>query len=266
VRELVREHSAIVLGEDKEYLVEARLTSLLPDVGARSVQDLVLLMRREAYGTLHKKVVDAMTTNETSFFRDIHPFETLKKVVLPELIAKRSATKTLSIWSAASSTGQEPYSIAITLREHFPELASWNVRILATDLSERVLTKARSGKYTRLEVGRGLPATLWVKYFQPAGLDWEVKPEIRALIEFTPLNLIERWSVAPMDVIFCRNVLIYFDVEVKKAILERMRGTLRPDGYLFLGTAESTIGLDGQLERVGVDKSACYRLKTGTAV
>lgn len=264
VRDLVRRHSAIVLEASKEYLIEARLAPLARSEGLGSIGDLVTRLRIGRDDKLQRKVIDAMTTNETLFFRDVHPFEALRVNVLPEMLPSRAASKQLRIWSAACSTGQEPYTIAMLLREHFPELASWRIDILATDLSTEVLAKARTGVYGQIEVNRGLPAKLMVKYFTKQGVDWQIDDSIRRMIEFREFNLAETWpAMQKFDVIFLRNVLIYFDADTKKSILSRMRRLLRPDGCLFLGAAETTMNLDDGYERLQIGKSGCYRVRPG---
>jgi chemotaxis protein methyltransferase CheR len=252
-----------VLEPEKSYLVESRLLPLARREGLTSIADLVARMRNHPYNDLQQKVVEAMTTNETSFFRDVSPFDALRLHVLPELIKKRAADRRLEIWCGASSTGQEPYTIAMILREHFPSSAAWNVRIIATDLSNDVLDRAREGRYNQIEVNRGLPAALLVKYFQRRGTEWQLKDEVRRLVEFRQLNLLETsWKVAAWDIVFLRNVLIYFDVATKKSILAKIRHVLRPDGFLFLGGAETTMNLDAGFERAEYERAGCYRLKT----
>ena len=267
LRQLVRQRSGIVLGEDKAYLLESRLTPLAKAIGLSDLAMLVARLRAEPSGQLARQVVEAMTTNETFFFRDIFPFECLKKLVLPDLVAKRAAGKRLDLWCAASSSGQEPYSIAMIMREHFPQLATWSTRMLATDLASEVLKRAREGRYSQLEVNRGLPAPLLIKWFAKDGLDWRVKDDLRRMIEYKEMNLLETYPInGGLDIIFIRNVLIYFDVETKKMILGKCRKLLRPDGYLFLGGAETTMNIDDNFTRVEFDKGGCYRLKpTGGA-
>lgn len=258
---LVRERSAIVLEPGKEYLVEARLTPLARREGHNSLEAFIAHLRANRYNGTHRKVVEAMTTNETTFFRDIHPFEMLKKIIMPALIEKRQAARSLTIWSAACSSGQEPYSIAMLLRENFPALTSWDVRILATDISQEMLERTRAGRYNQLEINRGLPATLLVKYFDRQGIEWQIKPALRSMLEVRELNLAEPWTqLPPIDVIFIRNVMIYFDVETKKTILRKLRQVLRPGGYLFLGGAETTLNLDSTFTRVNHDKAICYQV------
>ncbi len=264
VRKLVHDQSAIVLEASKGYLVESRLTPLVRKAGCGSLSELVARLRTSKDKGLHREVVEAMTTNETSFFRDRHPFDALRDLVLPELITARAAEKRISIWSAASSTGQEAYSIAMLLKEDFPQLASWNLRILGTDLNEEVLAKARAGRYGQIEMNRGLAAPLLLKYFSRDGLNWMISGDLRRMVEFQQMNLATPWPVMPrIDVVFLRNVLIYFDAETKKRILANVRGILRPGGRLFLGGAETTINLDDAYERVQHDKATIYRLREG---
>lgn len=248
VCDLVHRRAAILIESGKEYLVDARLAPIARAHGLGTVDALVAKLRADDKGPLSHEVIEAMTTNETSFFRDIHPFEALRTKVLPPLIKARAATRSIRIWCAAASTGQEPYSIAMTIREHFPELATWNVQIIATDINATVLARARSGIYRQLEVNRGLPASLLVKHFDKVGADWQIKPAIRSMISFQELNLLDRWPLfTPQDIIFMRNVLIYFDLPTKKDLLRRVRESMRDDGYFFLGGAETTMNIDSQL-------------------
>jgi chemotaxis protein methyltransferase CheR len=260
IRALVHERCAIVLEPGKEYLVHARL---LPIARKEGVDDIAALVERLKRGapSLATQVVEAMTTNETSFFRDGSPFEALREDVIPDLVQKRAATRTLRIWSAAASTGQEAYTIAMTLREHFDELRSWDVSILGSDISNDVLEKAREGRYAQIEVNRGLPETLLLKYFDRAGTAWSVKQELRRGIEFRPLNLMNAWPNLPrMDVVFLRNVLIYFDADTKRDVLTRVRNAMAPDGYLFLGAAETTLQFEGMFERLPRPRANGYRV------
>lgn len=262
LRQLVRLRSGIVLGEDKEYLLESRLMPLVRAHAFPGLDDLVRQVRAEPAGPLARQVVEAMATNETYFFRDVHPFECLRRLVLPELLVRRAEAKRLDLWCAAAATGQEPYSVAMLLREHFPQLAAWQVRFLASDLSQEALRRAREGRFTQLEVNRGLPAPLLVRHFAKDGLDWRIHDDFRRMVEFRELNLIEELPLAgQFDVILLRNVLIYFDLETKRAVLARCRRLLRPDGYLFLSGAETTLNIDGAFVRVDFDKGGCYRLK-----
>jgi chemotaxis protein methyltransferase CheR len=264
IRALVHERAAIVLEPGKSYLVESRLMPLARAEGLATVAELIARLKSARSGRLHRLVVEAMTTNETSFFRDVRPFEALRHVVLPELIARRAAARRLSFWCAAASSGQEPYSLAMLLREHFPQLGDegWTLRLLGSDISEAMVERAREGRYRQLEVNRGLPAALLVKYFDKVGVEWRLREDVRRMVEFFPLNLADDWPpLPPMDVILARNVLIYFDVETKRAVLARMRRLLQPDGYLFLGGAESTLNLDDAFERVMICGAACYRVR-----
>ena len=205
-------------------------------------------------------MIEAMVTNETSFFRDHHPFEDLRTTILPELIRRRAAERRLDLWSAAASTGQEPYSLAILIREQFPELAGWSVNILATDLSAEVLERARAGRYNQIEVNRGLPVTLLMKYFRQQGTTWELVEEVRRMVDFRALNLARPWPpLPPMDLILLRNVMIYFEPETKREILGRVARLLRPGGYLLLGSAETTLNLDASFRRVEHTKAGFYQ-------
>jgi len=262
IQRLVLDQSAIVLEDDKQYLAESRLLPLARREGFDSLTSLVACLRTKTSAGLHRKVVEAMTTNETSFFRDFHPFETLRKSILPELMAKRAGSRELNIWSAACSSGQEPYSLALLLREHFPALSGWSVRIIATDLSVDILTRAREGRYSQLEVNRGLPASLLVKYFRQQGTDWQIRDDIRSSIEFQILNLAETWPLLPrMDMVWMRNVLIYFGLEAKRQIMGRVRRVLKEDGFLFLGGAETTFNVDDAFERAQYERTTCYRIR-----
>jgi chemotaxis protein methyltransferase CheR len=207
-------------------------------------------------------VVEAMTTNETSFFRDLSPFLALKECFLPDLIARRASMRCLSIWCGASSSGQEPYSIMLTILEHFPELKDWRIRFLATDISGAMLKRCQEGIYSQLEVNRGLPASLLTKYFSKKGTHWQIDEDIRKRIEFREMNLAGSWPLFPtMDLVVLRNVMIYFDGETKKNILKKIRHILDPQGYLLLGGTETTINLDDQYERVAVNGTSCYRIR-----
>ncbi len=262
VSKLVMKRSAIVLEPEKSYLVESRLLPLARREGLASIAELVARMRSNPLNELQQKVVEAMTTNETSFFRDVIPFEALRKNVLPDLIKKRTRQRSLNIWCGASSTGQEPYSIAMLLCEHFANYGDWNINIVATDLSKDVLERAREGRYNQIEVNRGLPASLLLKYFERRGTEWHLTQAVRRLVEFRQLNLLEAsWKMAAWDVVFLRNVLIYFDVATKKSILGKVRQVLRPDGYLFLGGAETTMNLDVAFERTEYERAGCYRVR-----
>ncbi len=262
VAELVRRESAIVLESTKSYLVESRLAPLARRHGLPGVPELVATLRANRLAGLRTEVVEAMTTNETSFFRDVNPFMALERAVIPDLIAKRAASRQLRMWSAACSSGQEPYSLALLIRQQFPALIGWDLRILASDPSAEMLGRAAAGRFSQLEVNRGLPAPLLVRYFTRDGSSWQISDEIRQMIEFRALNLVQRWStLPPLDVVFMRNVLIYFDMETKREILAQVRRVLQPDGYLFLGAAETTLNIDDAFERVSIGPAVCYQPK-----
>ena len=261
IRQLLRDRAAIVLEPGKEYLVETRLTPLAHQHQLGSITEIVGRLRAGGDPALLVRVVEAMVTTETSFFRDITSFEGLRAGVLPDLIARRATERRLDIWCAASSTGQEPYSLAILLRESFPQLAGWSVNILATDLSTEVLNRAKEGRYNQLEVNRGLPATLMVKYFRQQGAVWELSEEVRRAVQFRKMNLTGPWpGLQRMDLVMMRNVMIYFDVETKKGILGRVARVLRPDGYLLLGAAETTLNLNDSFRRVEYRNAGFYQL------
>ena len=262
LRDLLRSGTAIVLDRDKEYLAESRLTSLLSAEGFVSVQQMLHNLRSRPASALHAKVIDAMTNNETWFFRDVAPFETLRTVIVPELTTARANERSLRLWSAACSTGQEIYSLAMLIRENFPWLLAWDLQLVATDICGNVLQRAQRGKYSQMEVNRGLPAQLLAKYFVRDGLDWQMRSEILRMASFRRMNLAEAWcDLGMMDVVMLRNVLIYFDVETKRQILSRVQRVLRPDGYLFLGCAETTLNLSDSFERVQCGTGSCYRLR-----
>jgi chemotaxis protein methyltransferase CheR len=261
LRDLVRERSAIVLDESKDYLVESRLGPVVRRNGLGSLEELVVRLRQSRSGPLHDLVVDAMTTNETTFFRDVHPWTALEQTLIPGLIQARHASRAITFWCAACSSGQEPYSLAMMLRDRFPQIVQqWNVRIIATDLSAEMLGRAAAGRYTQLEVNRGLPAPTLVRHFRRDGAYWQISDEIRQMVEFRALNLCKPWSTMPLyDVVFLRNVLIYFDLQTKREVLERTRAVLRPDGYLLLGAAETTLNFDDRFDRVPIDRATVYR-------
>lgn len=266
---MIRERSAIVLEPGKEYLVESRLQPLAMRNGYNSLGALVATLKAQPYNGIHRQVVEALTTNETTFFRDIHPFEALKKYVIPNLMGKRKNERRLTIWSAACSSGQEAYSIALLLKENFPSLQDWNIRIMATDLSQEMLRRTREGRYSQLEVNRGLPIPLLMKYFVRQGLEWEIREDLRRMIEVRELNLAKEWGPLPaFDIVFIRNVMIYFDLPMKRTILAKIRQHLRPDGYLFLGGAETTLNLDESFVRIPFEKASGYQLgqKEGYAI
>lgn len=256
VRDLVYKHAAIVLDSSKDYLLVSRLEPVASKSGYRTIGELVDAARGATQ--IQNEIIDALTTNETLFFRDIAPFECLKKHVLPELVKRKNGGQ-ITIWSAACSTGQEPYSIAMTLLDEYPDAARM-FRIVATDISERTLTQARSGTYKQLELNRGLPARNLLKYFDQKGLSWQAKPVLRSLIEFWPFNLNSSFPghLKP-DVIFMRNVLIYFDVPTKRKILERAARSISSRGSLFLGAGESIASVTTGWEPISIEKTTYYK-------
>lgn len=262
VANLLRERCALVLEPGKEYLIRARLTPVAQRNNLATIPLLISRIRSEQPQALVTEVVEAMVTTETSFFRDIHPFETLKKTVLPELIERRRDQRKLNIWCAASSSGQEPYSIALLLQEYFPELATWRINLSATDISQEMLQRSRAGRYSQIEINRGLPTPLLLKWFRQEGTHWQLDNQIRGMVAFSQLNLATYWpAMQPWDLIFLRNVMIYFDNEVKRQILGRAARILCPDGYLLLGGAETTLSLDDSFVRIETLKAGFYQLK-----
>jgi chemotaxis protein methyltransferase CheR len=242
LRKLLKDRSGLDLSSDKQYLVESRLIPLARRIGLSGITDLVAKLKGSG-DALTAEVVEAMTTNETFFFRDKIPFDHLREAVLPALVQARAGRRALRIWCAASSTGQEPYSIAMCVRE-FAGLAGWRVEIIATDLSQAVLEKSKSGIFSQFEVQRGLPIQMLVKYFTQTAELWQINADIRAMVQHRQLNLLQDFShLGLFDVIFCRNVLIYFDPETKAAVFARLAKMLEPDGVLALGAAESVVGI-----------------------
>lgn len=262
VRQLLTQRAAIVLRANKMYLVNARLMPVARSAGLDGVNALIEQLRRSPDETLLQAVVDAMTTNETSFFRDAGPFDILGDVVLPELVKRRATERKISIWSAGCSSGQEPYTIAMLWLERFAHLSNWRMNLLATDISSEMLDRASRGCYTGLEINRGLPTEHREKYFRQDGNQWQIDPRLRSMVEFRPLNLSSAWPTLPaMDVVLMRNVLVYFDAITKKQILKKVRTVLRPDGYLFLGGTETTLMIDDAFQRVVTPAGSYYSLK-----
>ena len=243
--ELVLKKSGIVLDKSKWYLIHDRLSSLLEEYQLCSLPELIQFIKETQDLRIQAQLISALTTNETLFFRDLKPFELLKNKLIPELIEKNQETKTIQIWSAACSTGQEAYSIAMTIRENFPQLNHWNIPILATDICQKVLTRGVAGVYTQAEINRGLPVKMLVKYFTNNQDKWEIKEELKRMVTFKFMNFVEAWPAIPrMDIIFLRNVLIYFNPAMKKEVLSKMRKQLNKNGSLILGASESIIGLE----------------------
>lgn len=262
ISKLVKDHASIVLENGKQYLVISRLYELARENGFPTLNDFITELRNKPFDSFHKKVIELMTTNETSFFRDYYPFETLRDYIIPELLERKEKEKTIRIWSAACSTGQEPYSIAMVLKDSIPDIDSWRITINATDISSATLDYAKRGIYKQVEVNRGLPVADILRHFQQIGTEWKLKDEVRKMVTFEEYNLgnnIPWWY--RFDIVFLRNVLIYFDIETKKSIFSKIKDCITPETYLFLGNAETTINLDMDFEPVTLGKSVCYRLK-----
>jgi chemotaxis protein methyltransferase CheR len=241
---VLRERSGLALGEEKTYLLESRLMPLARRRGLDGLGALATALRHPAARDLEREVVEAMTTNESFFFRDGQPFDAFRKVILPRLLEARAARRSIRIWSAACSSGQEPYSLAMILAEESARLAGWRVDIVATDLSTEILDRARAGVYSHFEVQRGLPIQYLAKYFGGEGDRWQIVPEIRRTIDFRTFNLLDDpASLGPFDVVFCRNVLIYFEAPTKTRVLDRIARLMPADGYLVLGGAETVLGV-----------------------
>jgi chemotaxis protein methyltransferase CheR len=257
LRQHVYDGSGIVVRSEQQYLVEARLGPVARESGLESLNHLCETLRATPGSPLHSRVVEAMTTNETYFFREPVQYEALKNSILPDLIRNREATRKLSFWSAASSTGQEAYSLTMMLLEM--GLREWNLDILATDLCLRVLDRAASGRFSQLEVNRGLAVTYLLKYFRRAGVEWELNPEVRGRVRFQPFDLrASMRSKGPFDIVFCRNVLIYFDMPTRQAILKEIHATLFKGGFLVLGTAEGGLPIGECYERQNLGSSVIY--------
>lgn len=241
---LLKERSGLMLTPDKVYLLESRLTPLARKRGLDTLDALVQKLRLSRDEGLCKDVTEAMTTNESFFFRDNTPFDLFKNHVLPAMEKSRGTQRRLRIWCAAASTGQEPYSLAILLRENWAKWQGWNIEIVGTDICTQVLEKAKAGTYSQFEVQRGLPIQMLIKYFAQDGDTWKLNDDIRNMVSFRPFNLLSNFvGLGTFDVIYCRNVLIYFDQPTKKQVLERMRKVLSDDGTLFLGAAETVLGI-----------------------
>jgi chemotaxis protein methyltransferase CheR len=249
LRKLLKERSGLVLSADKQYLIESRLMPLARKIGVSGIGDLVAKMKGPGAEPLTVDVVEAMTTNESLFFRDKIPFDHFKDVIIPTLIKARAARRSISIWCCAASTGQEPYSLAMVIKDMAAQLSGWRVDILATDLSLEVLEKAKAGLYSQFEVQRGLPIQMLVKHFMQTGELWQISPELRAMVQYRPLNLLADFShLGTFDVVFCRNVLIYFDQPTKVDVLDRLARSMESDGFLALGAAETVVGLTDTLK------------------
>jgi chemotaxis protein methyltransferase CheR len=244
----LKARSGLALTPEKRYLVESRLSPICRRFDLGTLSGLVGALKTGRNPSLETAVIEAMTTNETFFFRDKGPFDLFRDVLLPRYLAARASTRRLRIWCAAASTGQEPYSLAMLLNEASARLAGWQVQIVATDISTEVLEKAKAGIYNQFEVQRGLPIQLLVKYFKQNGDQWQISPQIRSMVDYRPLNLIKEFGhLGTFDIIYCRNVLIYFDKPTKTDVLHRLANAMAPDGALLLGAAETVIGLTDAL-------------------
>lgn len=257
LQERVHAESGIVLGEDKQYLFESRLSPIVRDFGLSSINDLCALLHATGETTAMRQVVEAMTTNETYFFRDPAQYELIRTVLLPRLKAERADQRKLSFWSAAASTGQEAYSLAMLLRDE--GFDSWNIQILGTDLSSQTIARARDGVYRQIEVNRGLPAARLIRYFTRNDMDWKLSAAIRAIVHFEVTDLrASMRTLGPFDLVFCRNVLIYFDDDTRRKILREVYGTLFRGGWLLLGGAENAMGAEACFERQVINNIAVY--------
>ncbi len=262
LRQALKQHSGLALGADKHYFLESRLLPLARQAGFSGVGDLVLALKTGGDAALMTAVIEATTTSESFFFRDKTPFDHFRRLIMPALLAARRQSRVVRIWCAAAANGQEPYSIAICLREMASAIAGWRSEILATDLSDAVLQRARHGLYSQFEVQRGLPIKLLVKYFTRVGELWQIAPEVRAMVKYRRFNLLADFaSLGTFDVVFCRNVMIYFDQDTKSDVLRRLAEALAGDGYLVLGATETAIGLSDRFKMVS-DKPGLYTLNT----
>jgi chemotaxis protein methyltransferase CheR len=264
VTQMVRQRSSIDLQPGKEYLVESRLAPIARALGEKDVAGLVARLRRNDDG-LGDAVVDALTTNETSWFRDAHPFDAFTQHLLPDVV-KTSTTRQLTIWSAACSSGQEAYSLSMLLLDWLPQHPGWTARIIGTDISQKMVDRARAARFSQLEVNRGLKAPYLVKYFDQNGRDWTLRQPVRELCRFERGNLaLPATNMPQCDIVFLRNVLIYFDLDTKRTVLSHIRKVLRPGGFLVLGGAESTLNLDGAFQRMELGRAVVFRHTGGAA-
>lgn len=250
-KDLLRSKSGLVLTQDKSYLIESRLNPIAKKWGYEDLVAMTAILRGVPPADLVNDIIEAMTTNETSFFRDIKPFEVLKNTVLPYFREKNPGSKRLRIWCAAASSGQEPCSIAMTLLEESAKMSGWTYEIIATDISHEILDQAKEGVYTQFEVQRGLPITHLVKHFTQKGDKWALNQEIKNMIQFKYFNLLDNMAgMGQFDIIFCRNVLIYFDQPTKKDVMERFTKQMSDDAFLFLGGAETVMGITDEFKAV----------------
>lgn len=249
--QMLRKRSGLTLTSDKTYLLESRLTPLARRLGLQGLDQLVQTLRTKRDEKLMRDVTEAMTTNESFFFRDTTPFDHFKNFVLPTMKKNRSSERKIRIWCAAASTGQEPYSLAMILKEASAQFPGWSFEIVGTDISANVLQRARAGRYSQFEVQRGLPIQLLIKYFKQEGDAWQLSQEIRSMVQYREFNLLDSFAgLGRFDVVYCRNVLIYFDQPIKSQVLERVRALLPKDGFLFLGAAETVLGITDKFKPV----------------
>lgn len=265
IRSLVYNQTSILLEPSDAHMVELRLSPLINGGGFSSLDQFMAFLRSDpGAGDIRKKVIESLLNHETSFYRDLSLFDTLKMSVLPQLISLRGRDSKLRIWSAACSTGQEPYSLAMLIRENFPFLVfNGLLEFWASDYSHSTLEYARAGRYSQLEINRGLPADYMIKYFSQEGVEWQIASKIRDMINFKQVNLVEPWpsDFPKMDIILMRNILIYHNIDVKKEVLDKVRRFIMPDGYLILGSAETTVNIHEAFEPVCFSSCVCYRLR-----
>ena len=265
LRTLLHQRTGIQLDPGREQFAEMRLGGLANDLGFDSLPDVLDAVRTEEHwGILHRLVVEALAISETSWFRDAHVWVELRQTILPGLLERRKATRSLSLWSAACATGQEPYSLAMILHEFGDRLSGWQVRTLATDFSQGILKRAQAASYSQLEMNRGLPASQLVRHFRKMPDAWELRSEVRGRVEFRELNLVHGWpELPPMDLVLLRNVLIYFEPELRRRVLRQLARLLRPDGVLVLGAGETTLTMDDSFEAVPLARTVVYRRRDG---
>ncbi|MBO0346882.1 protein-glutamate O-methyltransferase CheR [Roseibium sp. CAU 1637] len=267
LKKFLKDRSGLVLSNDKQYLVESRLLPIARTSKLETLSALIQLVQRGGQRQLEIDVVEAMTTNESFFFRDKTPFDHFNETMLPALLQSRSSQRNLKIWCAAASTGQEPYSLAICLKEAAAKMGGWRTRIVGTDLSQEVLEKAKAGLYSQFEVQRGLPIQMLLKYFEQKGDMWQISPSLRAMVEWRKLNLLENFNhLGEFDILFCRNVLIYFDQPTKVEILNRLAKMLPEDGYLVLGAAETVVGLTDAFQPVAGKRGLFQRKSAASSL
>jgi len=260
IRSAVRQASGISIADDKKYMVEIRLRGLVHAEGTSSMLEFVELLQRGRNKTLCQKVVEALANHETTFFRDHYPYLVLRNTLLPGLIAQNSSNRRLAIFCAGCASGQEPFSIAMTIRDHFPELLDWQLDIIGGDISRPMIERCRLGRYSQLEVNRGLPAALLIKYFQREGEDWLVNESLQSMVRFRQMNIFEPWQLPKLDLIFMRNVLIYFAMEEREKALDLASAALNPQGRLVLGAAESTRNIHSAFSTQIVNKTFVFSL------